>query len=175
MSVRASREQALLNAREAGDAKQANVLMIADDAALSGRCSCAMSILAQGKERRIATWHKTSTPESELTGDWAHFGWKDKRGVPIHVNADEIYEEYARGSYAPATDALVKKAIQWLRKQHATIASSGSFDRDISYREAFEVVNVYTGEQESEEFFLRNFTVQEERLIFDEFMRQRAF
>ena len=68
------------------------------------------------------------------------------------------------------TDAIVKKAVGWLNEHGATEASSSSFGPGTWYETEFQM-DYGSGEEKQEEFFLRNFTEKEEKLIFDSFRR----
>jgi hypothetical protein len=149
------------------DTKQADILMVANDAALSDQYDRAEKLLSQGKQRAIATAYTTVTPESATEGDFADRGWVDKEGDAIDVDADDIASEHEANSHAPVTDAIVKKAIEWLRDAGAYEASSSSYDPGVWYSSSSEVSDYSTGEERSEDFFLRNFTEAEEKKIFD--------
>jgi hypothetical protein len=147
-------------------------LVVANDAALSDQFDRAEEILAQSKQRTIATAYSTTTPESAETGDFADRGWVDKDGDAIEVSSYEIEETAGTGSQAPVTDAIVKQAVRWLRDHGALETSSSSYHSGVWYSSPFEVSDYSTGEERSEDFFLRNFTEQEERAIFDAFKRR---
>lgn len=146
--------------------------MVANDAALSDQHAQAEKILGQGKQRTIATAFTTVTPESAAAGDYASRGWEDQDGDAIEVTADDIAEAHEMGSHAPVTDAIVEKAVQWLRDHGASGASSTRFQPGTWYETEFEM-DYSSGEEKQEEFFLRNFTTQEEQRIFDDFKRGR--
>lgn len=167
---RASRSARNPSRKHAG-ANQADILMIADDAALAGKYDRATCILAEGKQRTIATAYKTTTPASALVFEFSDRGWSD--AVSIDVTASDIAALHAQGSHAPVTDAIVKQVIRWLRYCLANRTSSDSYEPDVSYLTSFEVSNCYLGEEEAEELFLLNFTAREERLVFDAFVRWR--
>lgn len=153
--------------------KQAEILMAANEAALTKQYDRANAILARGKRRMIATAYKTTTPESALVGEFADRGWnKDEL---IEVSCSDIEAQHAIGSRSPVTDAIVKQTIRWLQYGLANRTSSDSYEPDVSYQSSFEVTNHYSGEQEAEEFFLRNFTDEEERLVFGKFLRWRRY
>ena len=65
----------------------------------------------------------------------------------------------------------MKKAVQWLRDEGATETSSTSHHQGVWYSTEFET-DYSTGGESSEDFFLRNFTPQEEKLIFEGFLRR---
>ncbi len=150
-----------------GKKKQEAILMVANDAALSEQVSRVESILAEGAQRAIATAYKTTTPESAEAGDYEDQGWDDEEGDPIEVDVYDIEEALGNGSAAPVTDAFVKKAIRWLRDHGASEASSSHYHSGVWYSSPSEVSDYSTGEERSEDFFLRNFTAKEEQLIFD--------
>lgn len=156
-------------ARKKASAKQADILMVANDAALEGQYDRAEELLRQGTQRTIATAYKTTTPESAEDGDWADHGWEDEDGEDIEVTADEIEAEHEAGSHAPVSDAIAEVAAKWLRDHGAYETSSSSFHSGIWYSTPFEVSDYGTGEERSEDFFLRNFTEDEERRVFDLF------
>ena len=147
--------------------------MVANDAALSDQFDRAEEILTQGQQRTIATAYQTVTPESAEEGDVADRGWEDQDGDPIEVSSYDIEEAVDAGSRAPVTDAIVKQAVQWLRDHGAQETSSSSYHSGVWYSTPYEVTDYSTGEERSEDFFLRNFTDQEERRVFDEFTRGR--
>ncbi len=147
--------------------------MVANDAALSQQFDRAEEILGQGKQRAVATACKTVTPESSAEGDFADQGWEDEDGDPIEVSAYDFEEALEVGSHAPVTDAIVKQAVRWLRDHGASEPSSSSYHPGVWYSSEFEVSDYGTGEERSEDFFLRNFTPQEEKLVFDEFHEGR--
>jgi len=148
-----------------GNGKQEDLLMVANDAALNEQFERAEEILAQGPQRAIATAFTTVTAESAAAGDHASRGWEDKDGDDIEVDTYDIEEARDKGSHAPVTDAIVKKATAWLRDHGATEASSSHFSPGTWYETEFEM-DYGSGEEKQEEFFLRNFTPQEEKLIF---------
>ena len=65
----------------------------------------------------------------------------------------------------------MKKVVRWLRDHGATEVSSTSFHPGDWYSTPFEVEDYSTGAERSEDFFLRNFTPQEEKLVFERFRR----
>lgn len=156
-----------------GDGKQADVLMVANDAALSDQYDRAAKILSQGKQRAIATAFTTTTPESAEAGDYASRGWEDKDGDAIEVDAGDIAEEHEAESQSPVTDAIVNKAVQWLRDHGANGTSASNFHPGTWYETEFETTDYGSGEEKQEEFFLRNFTEQEEKKIFEAFNNGR--
>lgn len=150
------------------------MLLVANDAALSGQYGRAEELLTkQSTPRTIATAYKTVTEESSADGDFADRGWEDKAGDPIEVDASDIEEQVETGSHAPVTDAIVEKAVRWLRDHDASRASSSSFTPGDWYSTEFTVSNYGSGEERSEDFFLRNFTEEEERRVFKEFHSDR--
>jgi hypothetical protein len=155
------------------DTKQADILMVANDAALSDQYDRAEKLLSQGKQRAIATAFTTITPESAEAGDYASRGWEDKDGDDIEVDADEIASAHEAGSQAPVTDVIVEKAVKWLHDAGAYEASSSSFHPGTWYETSFETSDYSSGEEKQEEFFLRNFTEAEEEKIFEAFKRGR--
>lgn len=159
------------NASLKSNPNQVAILMVANDAALSEQYDRAKDILAQGPSRTIATAYKTVTPKSLLKFDFAKRGWEDKDGESIEVSARDIKEQHDAGSHAPVTDAIAKLACQWLRDHDATRACSSSYCSELSYSTAFEAIDCYSVEERSDEFFLFNFTEDEERLVYDEFAR----
>lgn len=173
-----SRAKRYPNARRAHatvktDQKQADILMVANDAALSDQYARAEKLLSQGKQRTIATAFTTTTPESVEAGDYAARGWVDKDGEDIEVDADEIASEHEAGSQTPVTDAIVEKAVKWLRDAGAYEMSSSSFQPGTWYETLFKTSDYGTGEEKQEEFFLRNFTEAEEKKIFESFKSGR--
>jgi len=155
--------------------KQDELLMVANDAALSNQYDRAEKILGQSKQRAIATAFTTVTEESSAAGDYASRGWEDKEGDEIDVDAGDIEDQVDAGSRMPVTDAIVDKAIQWLRDHGASETSSTRFLPGVWYETEFETGTgeMGEGEEKQEEFFLRNFTAQEEKLIFDRFSARR--
>lgn len=145
--------------------------MVANDAALSSQFDRAEKALGQSKQRAIATAFTTTTPESVEAGDYASRGWEDQDGDDIEVDRDDIENQFDVGSHAPVTDAIVDKAVQWLRDHGATSTSSTSFHPGTWYETEFEA-DYSSGEERAEEFFLRNFTKQEEKLIFEGFNKR---
>lgn len=145
--------------------------MVANDAALSDQIDRAAKLLAQSKQRAIATSYSTVTPESAEEGDFADRGWVDEEGDAIEVDVLDIGDQGEAGSQAPVTDAIVKRAVRWLRDHGAYETSSSSYHSGVWYSSPSEVSDYSTGEERSEDFFLRNFTEEEERRIFDEFKR----
>lgn len=153
--------------------KQAKLLADANRAALAGEYVLAEKLLSKGKQRTIATAFNTITPESAAESDYAELGWVDEEGDPIEVDADDIAEEREFGSDAPVTSAIARKAVHWLRDAGAYEASSSSYGPGVWYSSESTVSNYGTGEERSEDFFLRNFTPDEEVKIFSEFKRGR--
>ena len=169
---RTTRAHAVRHVR-GGDKKQAAILMVANDAALSDQFDQAEELLAQSTQRAIATAYQTVTPESAAEGDVADRGWEDQDGDSIEVSSYDIEEARGEGSHAPVTDAIVKQAVRWLRDHGANETSSSSYHAGVWYSSPSEVTDYSTGEERSEDFFLRNFTDKEERLVFVEFKRGR--
>jgi hypothetical protein len=159
--------------RGKGNGKQAEILMVANDAALSDQIDRAVKLLAQSKQRTIATSYSTVTPESAEESDFADRGWVDEEGDAIEIDMLAIEDQAEAGSQAPVTDAIVKSAVRWLRDRGAYETSSSSYHPGVWYSSPSEVSDYSTGEERSEDFFLRNFTEEEERRIFDEFKRGR--
>jgi hypothetical protein len=158
--------------KKKSDPKQADTLMVANDAALEHNYDRAEKVLSQGKQRAIATSFTTITPESAEAGDHADRGWVDEDGDNIEVDADDIAKAHEAGSVAPVTDAIVSKAIRWLKDNGAHETSSSSFHPGVWYSTSYEVSDYSTGEERQEDFFLRNFSDQEEKRIFDEFKKK---
>ena len=152
--------------------KQADVLMVANDAALSDQYARAVEVLSKGKQRAIATAYKTTTPESAEAGDWADHGWENEEGDDIEVDDGDIEDQHRKGSQAPVTDAIVEAAIKWLRREGVSEASSSSYGPGVWYESGWDT-DYRTGEERSEDFFLRNFTEPEEREIFDRIKARR--
>ena len=154
--------------------RQAEVTLVANDAALSGQYDRAEELLKQGPPRTIAAAYKTVTPESSEHGDFAESGWDDEEGDEIEVDSDDIEEQAEAGSHAPAADAVADKAVEWLRGRGASEASSSSsFHPGVWYSTEFEIQSYGTGEERSEDFFLRNFAEDEERRVFERFHARR--
>ena len=166
-----ARAHSTIKAPAAGP-KQEELLMVANDAALSGQYGRAEKIVGQSKQRAIATAFTTVTEESSAAGDYASRGWEDEEGDDIEVDADDIEGQVDVGSQAPVTDAIVDKAVQWLRDHGASETSSTRFRPGTWYETEFEM-DYGVGEEKQEEFFLRNFTAQEEKLIFERFNARR--
>jgi hypothetical protein len=158
--------------KKKSDPKQADTLMVANDAALEYQYDRAEKILGQGKQRAIATAFTTITPESAAEGDHADRGWVDQDGDDIEVDADEIAEAHEMDDGTPVISAIVNKAIRWLKDQGAYETSSSSFHPGVWYSTPYEVSDYSTGEERQEDFFLRNFSDQEEKRIFEEFTRR---
>lgn len=154
------------------DPKQEDNAMIANDAALEHQYDRAEKILGQGKKRSIATAFTTITPESAEEGDHADRGWVDEDGDEVEVDADDIAEAHETGSGTPVTDAIVDKAIKWLKDRGAYETLSSSFHPGVWYSTPYEVSDYGTGEERQEDFFLRNFTKDEEAEIFKAFKRR---
>lgn len=152
------------------NSKQAEILMVANDAALSGQFDRAEKILEQGQQRKIATAYKTTTPESAAEGDYADRGWEDEEGDAIEVGSYEIEEQAEAASQAPVTDAIVKQAVRWLQDHGAIEASSSRFDPGVWYSSEA-AMDYSSGEDRMEDFFLRNFTEDEGRRVFQAFHR----
>lgn len=146
--------------------------MVANDAALSDQYALAEKLIGQSKQRTIATAFTTVTPESAAAGDYAAQGWEDKEGDEIEIDAFDIENQVDEGSQAPVTTAIGDKVIQWLKDHGASSTSSTRFLQGVWYETEFEM-DYGLGEEKQEEFFLRNFTVQEEKLIFDRFNKGR--
>jgi hypothetical protein len=155
--------------KKKSDPRQEDALMIANDAALEGKYEVAEKILSKGKQRTIATAYTTITPESAEAGDHADRGWVDQDGDDIEVYADDIAEAHETGSGSPVTDAIVNKVIRWLKDHGAYETSSSSFDPGVWYSTSYAVSDYGTGEERQEDFFLRNFSNQEEKRIFEAF------
>ena len=158
--------------RGKANGKQAGILLVANDAALSGQFERAEEILAQSQPRTIATAFTTVTEESSAAGDYASRGWEDEDGEAIEVNAGDIEEAADSGSHAPVSDAIARKAAQWLWDHGASEASSSAFHRGVWYETEF-AMDYGSGEEKQEEFFLRDFNEDEERRVFDEFYAGR--
>lgn len=154
------------------DPKQEDNVMVANDAALEHKYDRAEEILGKGKKRNIATAYTTITPESAEEGDHADRGWVDQDGDDIEVDADEIAEAHETDDGTPVISAIVNKAIRWLKDQGAYETSSSSFHPGVWYSTPYEVSDYSTGEERQEDFFLRNFSDQEEKRIFEEFTRR---
>lgn len=152
--------------------KQEELLMVANDAALDAQYDRAEKILGQSKQRTIATAFTTTTLESSAAGDYASRGWEDKGGDAIEVDDYDLEKQVDDGSQAPVTDAIVDKAVRWLRDHGASSTSSSRFHPGTWYETEFEM-DYGSGEEKQEEFFLRNFTAQEEKLIFDAFNKRQ--
>ncbi len=160
-------------AKSNGGKKQEQLLEAANAAAIGGDLDGAEKTIGKGKQRAIATSYNTITPESATEGDFDDRGWVDEEGDAIEVDASDIEEQLDVGSKAPVTDAIVKRAVRWLRDNGAHETSSTAFHPGLWYSQPFEVSDYTTGEERSEDFFLRNFTADEEKRVFDEFMFDR--
>jgi hypothetical protein len=152
--------------------KQTELLMVANDAALSDQYERAAKLIGQGKQRAIATAFTTVTEESSRLGDYASRGWEDKEGDDIEVDENDIESQVDDGSREPVTDAIVDKAVRWLRDHGASASSSTKFQQGTWYETEFEM-DYSSGEERQEEFFLRNFTEHEEKLVFNAFHSAR--
>jgi hypothetical protein len=161
--------------RGKSNGKQAEILMVANDAALERQFDRAEEVLAQSKPRAIATAYQIVTEASSRIGDVADRGWEDKEGEAIEVAAYDFEEALDDGSHAPVTDAIVKKTAEWLRDHGASDVSSSPHQPGDWYSTEFEASyeTGEPGEERSEDFFLRNFTPLEEKLVFDAFRRGR--
>lgn len=169
----ASRAHSTVKAPKSGAGpKQEELLMVANDAALSNQYVRAEKIIEQSKRRAIATAFTTVTPESAEAGDYASRGWEDKDGDGIEVDAGDIENQVDVGSHTPVTAAIVDKAVRWLRDHGANATSSTRFHPGTWYETEFEM-DYGVGAEKQEEFFLRNFTEQEEKLVFDAFNKRR--
>jgi len=168
-SVRVARGRGHATVKDSGNA---GVMMVANDAALANQYERAEKLVGQSKQRKIATAFTTVTEESSRAGDYASRGWEDKDGEDVEVDAYDIEEQVDAGSHAPVTDAIVAKAVRWLRDHGASGTSSTRFHPGTWYETEFEM-DYSSGEEKQEEFFLRNFTEQEEKLVFDAFNKRR--
>ena len=173
----ASRTHSTVKAQKSGAGpKQEELLMVANDAALSDQYDRAEKLIGQSKQRAIATAFTTVTPESAEAGDYASRGWEDQDGEDIEVDTVDIENQLDVGSQAPVTDAIVDKAVRWLRDHGASSTSSTRFHSGTWYETEFTMdyaMDSGSGEEKQEEFFLRNFTEQEERRVFEEFNKRR--
>ena len=154
------------------DPKQADILLVANDAALSTQFGRAAKLVSQGQDRKIATAFTTVTDESAAAGDYASRGWEDEDGDAIDIDENDIEEAFEADSHAPVTDAFVQKAIAWLRDHGAIEASSSTFHPGVWYETEF-AIDYGSGEEKQKEFFLRNFTVEEQKRVFEEFSNKR--
>lgn len=148
--------------------KQEGLLLVANDAALSLQFDRVEGLLKQGPARAIATAFQVVDEESSRTGDSKDSGWEDEEGDAIEVSSYDIEEQVEAESATPVTDAFVKQAVQWLRDHGANEASSSSYHKGVWYSSPSEM-DYSSGEERSEDFFLRNFTEDEERRVFKEF------
>jgi hypothetical protein len=171
-SIKSSVHSTIKAPKSGAGPKQDELLMVANDAALSNQYDRAEKLIEQSKQRTIATAFTTVTPESAEAGDYASRGWEDKEGDDIEVDAGDIEDKVDAGSHAPVTDAIVDKAVRWLRDHGATSTSSTRFNPGTWYETEFEM-DYGAGEEKQEEFFLRNFTEQEEKRVFDVFNTRR--
>ena len=154
------------------DPKQEDNVMVANDAALEHKYDRAEEVLGKGKQRRISTAYTTITPESAEEGDHADRGWVDKDGDDIEVDADDIAEAHETDAGTPVISAVVDKVIKWLKDHGAYETSSTSFHPGVWYSTPYEVSDYSTGEERQEDFFLRNFSNEEEKRIFEAFTRR---
>jgi len=148
--------------------KQEDLLLVANDTALSLQFDRVEELLKQGPARAIATAFQVVDEESSRTGDSKDSGWEDEEGDAIEISSYDIEEQVDAESHVPVTDAFVKQAVQWLRDHGANEASSSSYHKGVWYSSPSEM-DYSSGEARSEDFFLRNFTEDEERRVFKEF------
>lgn len=108
------------------------------------------------KHPRIAITYDIVTHESAAEGDTAENGWIDQEGVSMKPDADEA----ADGVTA------VDKAVEMLRDNGATEASSSSFHTGIWYTNNDHDTDYITGAVESRSYHLKGFTPEEERAVY---------
>ena len=158
--------------KKKSDPKQEDNVMVANDAALEHNYDRAETILGKGKKRNISTAYTTITPESAAESDFADRGWVDEDGDDIEVDADDIAEAHRTDEGAPVIAAIVNKVLHWLKDNGAYETSSSSFHPGVWYSTSYAVSDYSTGEERQEDFFLRNFSDQEEKRIFEAFTKR---
>lgn len=120
-----------------------DLLLVANDAALEGRSTEVDKLLKKLKPRKVV--EKRGFPEF---------------AEPLLVTAHAVFiSKNGRGSSTPVTAAFVREAVKWLRKHKATKVHKGS-----NY--AGRALYWYSVPRRDKEFYLRNFTDQEEQGIF---------
>ena len=108
-------------------------------------------------QRRILITFAQTTPESSEQGDHSDSGWIDQDGVPMEP--DEIdYEE----GLGPAD-----LAARYLKHEGATQASASFFHPGVWYSTGWQTIDYRTGTDEERNYHLKDFTEDEERLVWN--------
>ena len=155
---------------EDGEQEQAEVLMVANDAALEGDFALAAKILKGGRPRLLKVYTAVREPDVD-DNDFVRVP-KGDRKVEIDVTAADIKKHGQEDK--PVTEALVKKVAAMLsydgkQGDEGLQASSDTWDGDVWYYTM--AADPYTGALTEKSYFLENFTQEESQRIFEETRR----
>jgi hypothetical protein len=110
---------------------------------------------SKNRSPRIAITYETITEESAAEGDVADRGWIDEEGVEMEPDEDET---------------LAEVTVKFLRDAGATEASSSFFHPGIWYT-TYGEMSPRTGEDENRSYHLKDFTEDEERVVYEQLHR----
>lgn len=111
----------------------------------------------QGRNPRITIAYERFSEEDIEAGDTDDRGWLEKEGIEVEPDEDET---------------LAEATVQLLRDSGATEPSSSFFHKDIWYNYYGEA-DFRTGELENLSYFLEDFTVDEQREVYEGLQRPR--
>lgn len=112
--------------------------------------------LGQARDRRILVTYEIITPESAEEGDAAERGWVDDEGSSMEPDEYDLEEGIT----------AVDNAVKFLCHDGATEASSYPFSVGTWYTTEGDP-DYRTGETEYHSYHLKDFTPEEERVIYD--------
>ena len=108
-----------------------------------------------GADRGFLVSWETITEESAENGDTEDGGFSDYESMEP--------DEFDAGDGLTAVD----KAIRYLTREHCVEASSSHFHEGIWYSDSDGDTDYRTGEETRHSYHLKNFSVDEQRAIFD--------
>lgn len=109
-----------------------------------------------GTDRGFLITYDTYTEESIEAGDTEDGGYSD-------------YESMEPDEFDIADNVTaVDKAIHYLTRDHSVMASSSHFHAGVWYSDSENDVDYRTGEQTQHSYHPHNFSIEEQRAIFDE-------
>jgi hypothetical protein len=119
----------------------------------------------QGGDKRITISYRVSDEESTELGDYKEQGWKDQEGVSM------VPDEYDLEDGITAVD----KAVDFLKDNGATEASSSHFNNHVWYSTTDADVDYGSGEETYYDYHLKGFSNEEKEEIFNRIKQQSRF
>ncbi len=128
----------------------------------------------ESPHHKITIAYEIITPESSVDGDAAERGWEDEDGIDIEPDFDRTDPDFQEKYYESYKKELVNDTIRFLRDiSGISEASSSVFVNNVWYT-TYGEQNPQDGSYKNYSYFLKNYTQDESKAVYDELKRMRV-